>query len=69
MSMRMFAVIVDQIPESCAVCIFRPTEQVGTIGNIANSYCTILHEPMAEDGIREDCPLIEVEPDYMDVGA
>ena len=67
--MRMLTVIVDQIPESCAVCIFRPTEQVGTIGNIANSYCTILHLPMAEDGIREDCPLIEVEPDYMDVGA
>ena len=69
MSMRMLTVIVDQIPESCAACIFRPTEQVGTIGNIANSYCTILHEPMAEDGIRDDCPLIEVEPDYMDVGA
>jgi len=67
--MKTLALIVDELPETCQVCIFRPEEEVGRLGNIVNTYCQILHKIMAEGKRRDDCPLIEVEPDYVDIGA
>ena len=65
--MQLLRVSVDEIPESCADCIFRPIEYIGTIGNTIH-YCTLIHKIMPDHGRCEDCPLVVIEPDYIDLG-
>jgi hypothetical protein len=56
--MKMIAVIVDELPDTCHKCIFKPAEEIGWKGNTVD-YCVLLEKPMAEGARRLDCPLFE----------
>ena len=65
--MKMIAVIVDELPDTCYRCIFKPAEDIGWSGNIVE-YCVLLEKPLEEGARRLDCPLLEefvpmVKPD------
>ena len=68
--MKMIAVIVDELPDTCHKCIFIPRESIGWSGNIVE-YCVLLEKPLAEGARRPDCPLVEqpkpiVKPDVLE---
>ena len=61
--MNLVAILVDELPDTCFKCMFRPSEMVGEMGNLVNTYCVILEKPMAEGARRLDCPLILAKPE------
>ena len=60
--MKLVAVIVTVLPDTCHKCIFKPAEDIGWSGNFVE-FCLLLNKPLAEGARRDDCPLVQqVQP-------